>query len=1389
MANLGAYRRTLEHQIGSDGSAAIAINSAKGLVYGGSFGVVGNNSSNASLNVWRLTDGSVAWAGLTDRNCGANGGAGLAYDRIKNRLVLSSVEGLFYLPLDANGLPTTTTWNYIPLDSWKLANGFCIACNGVGEFAIVTNGTSAMKFIANDNFYANNGVVKKSITLPVPIVVYLSSATGGSFGYTRNFVYYKTSQSTLIEEVNINTLARTSYTTPDNTTGQGITIGQDGAYYVSNDYSQDRPRIYSVSLENSTNQAPNTPPTNNPKGTSAAPAVLTTLTPTLDWSFSDPDAGNTQSAYQVRIKDAVTALTSHDTGKLGSIATDYKIPVNTLQLNKTYMWEVSTWDNHNQQSAWSSPEYFTVLPTGAVGDKYSFNYTGAVQTWQVPGNVTKVKLEAWGAAGANGVGGTVGGNGGYAYGELTVSPGEILNIYCGGSGSYGSGAAGGWNGGGQAGNNSNGSGGGASDVRRSGTAIANRVLVAGGGGGGNNSYYHGGAGGGLVGQDARLHSSQSYYGPGTGGTQSTGGSLNGSLGQGGANTGVNAGGGGGGYYGGGAGSGLSGGGGGGGSSYVGALENSGTTQGVNSGNGKVVITIVTSTSTVTFINRDPGDTDQATPEGTSITPTLTWDFSQAYTQTKYQVKIYDGSTPIHDSGLITTAAKSYTVPVGVLTGGKVYGWEVTTTDNQNGQLPSNRIYFITNNIPGKPIPDHIPDTLRVTTQPIFEATINDDVENDAQAFVLQLATDSAFTQGLQTYASDVNATGWEVFDGTSWDGQGITSGSVRPAQLVKDGGFEGSTGGLWKPMHGVLANGEYAGTDTAVKRSGSKALKIVSKTTSVVGFLQELQGWNPGDVIVVEGYVNVTGYNRGQFQIDIGTDTGLDTGGIVVGAITNGWQKVTETIAIPVNTKQVLIRVFTDKTADITAYVDDLTVKIQGQKEYKKVRYTPQIDLVKGTTYYWRMAAKDGKTGTMSEWTDQQTLKNLLGVAGNCENVNDWADAFVGHHIDNTVKIQGSGALKVTLKPGYKAGNIFSGNLVELLPKNKHLLMLGCVKNGNSAVGVRLSLVVNDGKRLDTNSDHRGNNYVTQYIKVAPSDYAASTAFHVEGFILGEEGQYGYFDAIRIYEITKAEYDIIGVDPRYSGDMLAVMYPYVDNTQTIQRKTRIRCGTTLAVQTKPIKTTAAVDRIVFSKFATLPISVPAVKRVEETDIAITYTGTWVRKGYNANVSGAYTYSIEKGASLEFSFIGTGIRAIGPKFESSGVVDIYLDGVYVTSYDQYAPELILWQVAYENLNLPYGPHKIKIVISGQKAATAFFLDHFEVMDTKAPAVLTAQASNNANDSSPSWEDVTTAFLSGDYYRFTNLAKTAPDWGVALKITVNAKDRLDEIELDAIGFSWD
>lgn len=256
--------------------------------------------------------------------------------------------------------------------------------------------------------------------------------------------------------------------------------------------------------------------------------------------------------------------------------------------------------------------------TTAQAAVQTYAYTGGPQIYVVPPGVTSIDVTLSGAQGDSPAGGGTGGLGGSVSATIAVTPGEVLQVMVGGSGSVG-----GFNGGGTTG------GGGASDIRRPATFSTSsscaynltcganeRIIVAGGGGSG--AWFSdgiGGSGGGNGGAGGQSPTGGTAAGTGAtaggaatasaGGSAGTGGGSGagsgtgaaGGFGSGGAlgwKPGANGGGGGAGYWGGGGGGSSTyagAGGGGGGTSWAsgGGVTAAVFTDGNRSGSGVVTI--------------------------------------------------------------------------------------------------------------------------------------------------------------------------------------------------------------------------------------------------------------------------------------------------------------------------------------------------------------------------------------------------------------------------------------------------------------------------------------------------------------------------------------------------------------------------------------------------------------------------------------------------------------------------------------------------------------------------------------------------------------------------------------------------------------------------------
>jgi hypothetical protein len=105
---------------------------------------------------------------------------------------------------------------------------------------------------------------------------------------------------------------------------------------------------------------------------------------------------------------------------------------------------------------------------------------------------------------------------------------------------------------------------------------------------------------------------------------------------------------------------------------------------------------------------------------------------------------------------------------------------------------------------------------------------------------------------------------------------------------------------------------------------------------------------------------------------------------------------------------------------------------------------------------------------------------------------------------------------------------------------------------------------------------------------------------------------------------------------------------------------------------------------------------------EETDLALSYSGTWSNYICPACSGGTLKYSTQTGARVTFSFTGTGIKWVLTKANVAGKARIYLDGVNMGSVDLYSASTVN-RVVLSKTGLVRGPHTVILEVTGQKSA--------------------------------------------------------------------------------------
>lgn len=110
------------------------------------------------------------------------------------------------------------------------------------------------------------------------------------------------------------------------------------------------------------------------------------------WDFHDPNAGDTQSAYQVQIDNVTTGSLAYDSGKVTSATALHTLPGASIANEEDWRWRVKVWDSKDAESRWSDYGFFTTSASGVV------NITSPAVD-NDPDIVTANYLVVWGVTG------------------------------------------------------------------------------------------------------------------------------------------------------------------------------------------------------------------------------------------------------------------------------------------------------------------------------------------------------------------------------------------------------------------------------------------------------------------------------------------------------------------------------------------------------------------------------------------------------------------------------------------------------------------------------------------------------------------------------------------------------------------------------------------------------------------------------------------------------------------------------------------------------------------------------------------------------------------------------------------------------------------------------
>ncbi len=125
-----------------------------------------------------------------------------------------------------------------------------------------------------------------------------------------------------------------------------------------------------------------------------------------------------------------------------------------------------------------------------------------------------------------------------------------------------------------------------------------------------------------------------------------------------------------------------------------------------------------------------------------------------------------------------------------------------------------------------------------------------------------------------------------------------------------------------------------------------------------------------------------------------------------------------------------------------------------------------------------------------------------------------------------------------------------------------------------------------------------------------------------------------------------------------------------------------------------------------------------VKRTEQNNAKVAYSGTWRTASSSVHSGGSYAYSSTKNSLSTVKFKGTAIGLIGPKYPHFGRANVYVDGRYIGTVSAYSRSAAYRQRLFYRSGLSADTtHTVSVKVTATKDAasrgTVFGVDAFDV----------------------------------------------------------------------------
>lgn len=183
-----------------------------------------------------------------------------------------------------------------------------------------------------------------------------------------------------------------------------------------------------------------------------------------------------------------------------------------------------------------------------------------------------------------------------------------------------------------------------------------------------------------------------------------------------------------------------------------------------------------------------------------------------------------------------------------------------------------------------------------------------------------------------------------------------------------------------------------------------------------------------------------------------------------------------------------------------------------------------------------------------------RTLVNLLGRNGGMESLTGIGLSNATAALDSTNKTQGINGLRVTTTVSSATNSGIAYIPISGLKVDGYYVLIADVKNGNAK-----ELFAGWGGAIT--GSYAGpvtakDKFTTIWRKNRPN----SSSGNIDLAVLGDVNTYGYYDAVRVYEISATEYAALDT---MTPEQVAAKYPYVDSVQPVRNPYAIRYGENL----------------------------------------------------------------------------------------------------------------------------------------------------------------------------------------------------------------------------------